>query len=222
MNKGCIFDLDGTILDTVYSIAHAVNATLKDLGLAEHEVEEYYHFAGDGQHELLKRALFASGDTTYQNLTKAEELYTDRFRTECTLGVKPFDGIVELLQGLKQLGYRLAVLSNKEDANVVHIIKTVFPKGCFDVVMGRRKEFPKKPDPAAVFHILEEENIAKESCLYVGDTDTDMKTGRNAGLYTIGVTWGFRDSLELEKGGADQIVSHPKEILDIAKTKEKN
>lgn len=216
MNKGCIFDLDGTILDTVYSIGHNVNETLQTLGLPTHPIDAYKQFAGDGQEMLIRRALAASGDDQNRLFDEANADYTRRFATGCTEDVHPFDGITEMIQKLKERNFRVAVLSNKEDANVVHIIDTVFPKGTFDYVMGKRKDMERKPNPAGVYLIMKELSIEPEDCLYVGDTNTDMLTGKNAGLYTIGVNWGFRDEDELRKGGADRIVSHPSEIVEAA------
>lgn len=211
----CIFDLDGTTTDSVGAIAHTANKVLALHGFEPNPVESYKQFAGDGQFELIKRALTAAGD---KNLTKYDEVMADYikyFKTECTYNVVPYDGITELLNSLKAMGIKLATLSNKRHENVISVIEAVFGNDIFDEVLGNTDSCPKKPAPDGVFKILNKYDISPDKCLYIGDTGTDMLTGKNAGVDTVGVTWGFRDREELIQTGAAYIVDSPKEILEI-------
>lgn len=213
--QGCIFDLDGTLLDTVESIARCANQALEAYGFSGHATEKYNYFAGDGQVELLRRALKASGDEQGTYLDRVIETYTKLFQEGCMYHVKPYDGIVDLLQNLQQKGMKLAVLSNKDDQNVKDMIARFFPKGMFQYVAGRRKGIPKKPDPSGVALILKEWKIQPEQCIYMGDTNTDMQTGRNAHAITIGVTWGFRLREELQQCHPYAIIDQPQELLRL-------
>mgnify|MGYP002794593254 CR=1 FL=1 len=213
--KVCIFDLDGTITDSVGAIAHTANQTLELFGLAAQPVEAYKQFAGDGQYELIKRALTAAGDENLACYEKAMPKYIELFRDGCTYGVTAFDGIKELLGYLKEKGCKIAVLSNKHQVNTTKVVETVFGKNYFDVVMGQSDTCEKKPSPQGAWMIAEKFGLKPEECLYFGDTDTDMKTGKNAGMDTVGVTWGFRSRQELKDNGAKYIVDEPKEIMGI-------
>jgi len=213
----CIFDLDGTTTDSVEAIADSANKVLALLGLEAQPVEAYKHFAGDGQFELIKRALRAAGDEKLEFYDRAMADYIEIFKTGCTYHVKPYDGITQLLNDLRRLGVKTATLSNKRHNNVVHVIDTVFKKGTFDCVLGQNDDIPKKPAPDGVYKIIDKTGADVSKCLYIGDTDTDMLTGRNAGVDTVGVTWGFRDRKELERAGAKYIVDTPGEILELVK-----
>lgn len=213
--KACIFDLDGTITDSIGAIAHTVNQTLTFFGLKTHPVEAYKDFAGDGQYELIKRALIASGDIGLTNYDKVMAKYIELFRDGCTYGVVPFDGIMEMLHSLKDRGCRIAVLSNKQHDNTTKVIQTVFGEDFFDEVLGQSESYEKKPSPQGAFKIAEKFGLHAFECLYLGDTNTDMLTGTNAGMDTVGVTWGFRTREELEKNHAKYIVDEPKEIIEI-------
>ena len=128
--------------------------------------------------------------------------------------VKPYDGVVETLQALKKMGVKIAVLSNKPHPETINVIETLFGKGFFDVIHGHKEDVPKKPDPAGVYAILKELQIDVKDTLYIGDTNTDMDTGKGAGAFTIGVLWGFRKRDELEQHHADAIIEKPTNILD--------
>lgn len=213
--KAVIFDLDGTLVDSISSIANATNKALKKCNLKERSIEEYKYFAGDGALELLKRACYASGDTKYENLDKIFKIYNEIFEKDCTLGVKPFENIKNMLKILKEKNIKLAVLSNKPHERTLDVVKKIFPENYFDYVLGYKNEETKKPSPKGAIHICNYLTIPNESCIYVGDTDTDMQTGKNAKMYTVGVTWGFRKKEELEKNGADIIINNPLELIDI-------
>lgn len=210
-----IFDLDGTILDTIESIAHTLNTVLKKNGFRTHSIEDYKVFAGDGQTELVKRALVASGDSELTHFDEILKQYIELFIEGCNYKVKPYDGIVELFEKLKKRNIKIAVFSNKAHTNVTSILDNIFGENFFDAVLGQREGFPKKPDGKGIDILLEEMGIDKEKCLYAGDTSTDMLTGKGYGLFTIGVSWGFRTVEELISHNADIIVNHPLEIIDV-------
>lgn len=211
--KGFIFDLDGTILDTVESIAVNANQMLEEFGYASHAVDRYRYFAGDGQEELIERALKAAGDTGLQDFEAALARYRELFREGCMYHVKPFDGIPETLKELKRSGMKLAVFSNKADQNVQHIIHDIFGDTLFDFVLGARPDYKRKPSREGVDIVLHKLGVEAEECVYVGDTSTDMKTGTGAGMFTVGVLWGFRERQELVENGADIVIERPEELL---------
>lgn len=212
--KACIFDLDGTTLDTVTSIAVTANQVLKELGFMPHPEENYKTYAGDGQIELIKRALIAAGDTGLKTFETAMSRYIELFKTGCTYEVKPYPGIRELFKELKKNNIKIVIFSNKEHGNVCSILKDIFGDGYFDFILGQREDHEKKPSPEGIDIILKEINVDSRQCLYIGDTSTDMKTGTGASLFTIGVTWGFREEKELRDNGADKIIHHPLELLE--------
>ena len=214
MKKLAIFDLDGTLVDSIGSIAGACNEALKENGLEERSVNEYKYFAGDGALELVKRAVYASGDTEYKKLDSVYSIYKEIFVKDCTKGVVPFEDINELLKQLKKREIKLAVLSNKPHDRTIDVVNKIFGNNTFDMVLGYKNEETKKPNPYGALLIAKHFNIKPEDCVYIGDTDTDMQTGVNAGMYTIGVSWGFRDREELIKNKANIIVDNPMDLLN--------
>lgn len=213
MIRCCIFDLDGTLLDTLKALTYTTNLVLEYFGLGPVDEEHMKCFVGDGYQMQLRRALRHCGDEDDGHLQESFPLYTRLFAEHCLYQVRPYEGIEELLAGLKARGIRIAVLSNKPHARTVENIETVFGKGYFDYIAGEQPGIPKKPDPAGVLRILEAFHVQPEECLYLGDTNTDMKTGLGAGLKTAGVTWGFRDRKELEAFHPQYIIDHPGEVL---------
>ena len=215
MYKACIFDLDGTLTDTLESLTYSVNTTLQELGLSKITRKQCRAYVGEGPRPLLARSLEAVGDHELVHLEAAVEIYARVFKEGCMYKVAPYDGIIELLTGLKESGLRLAVLSNKPHVQTNKIVASFFDEGVFDCVEGLKPEVPRKPDPTAALAIAECWGIDRKECIYIGDSDTDMMTGKAAGMLTIGVTWGFRDRDVLEKHGADYLIDHPEELLSI-------
>lgn len=215
MKKLVIFDLDGTLVDSLESISFCCNTALEKCGFMPIDINEYKNYAGDGTIELLKRALHKSGDTEYKFLNKMQEEYLNVFEEGCLYNVKSFKNIDILLEKLKKNNIKIAVLSNKLDSKAQKVVEKVFGKNYFDFVLGQKGNNPIKPDPFGVDLILKELKISCEESLYIGDTDTDMMTGKNSKLKTVGVTWGFRTEEELLKNGADFIVSDPLEIFKL-------
>ena len=217
MYKVCIFDLDGTLTDTVESLTYSVNATLSELGLSQITEEQCKAFVGSGARKLIERSLKAAGDPELLHVEKAMEVYGRVFKENCTYHVAPYEGIVEMLDTLKTLGVRLAVLSNKPHLQTKDVVATFFGADIFTCVQGQQEGIPRKPDPAAVFMIAKELNVATEESLYIGDSEVDMQTGNAAGVTTIGVTWGFRSREVLKENGAAYIVDKAQEIISIVK-----
>ena len=215
MKRAVIFDLDGTLSDSIASIKYSCDRALNTFGMGPFTERQYKYFVGDGAANLVRRALAAGGDTEFVHFQEAFALYREIFRENCMYQVKPYEGIPELITALKGKGLKIAVLSNKPHAETVNVIETLFGKGCFDSIQGQRENMAIKPSPEGVFLILEELGMTTEEILYLGDTATDMKTGKSAGAFTVGALWGFRDAAELQEGGADVLAEHPLQVLEF-------
>ena len=214
MTKLCIFDLDGTVLDTVHTIAYYGNYALSKHGIEPIEDKEYNYFAGNGAVNLIKRALRFRDALTDETFEKVFADYNTAYNANTSYLTAPFEGIQETLDAIKAQGIKMAILSNKPHFATCGVINSLFGEGYFDCVYGQRENVPIKPDPTAVYGIMNEMNVNPEDCLYIGDTGTDMKTGKNANLCTVGVTWGFRGKDELLEGGADIIIDKPHQLLN--------
>ena len=209
--RACIFDLDGTILYTLESIALAGNRMLEQLGFPPQPVEDYRYYCGDGASVLVKRVLTKVGGLTEENL-KSGDLLNRAFLAEKPLyHVKPYDGIPEALASLKERGILLAVCSNKPHEAAQQVIPGMFGD-LFAHVQGQTPTIPTKPDPQIALRTAEELGVKPEECVYFGDTWTDMQTGRAAGMRTVGVLWGYRDRKELTDNGAEILIERPEEI----------
>lgn len=208
MTRLVIFDLDGTLLNTIDDLAASTNYALQLHGYPVHKPEEYRFFVGNGITKLIERALpeEARSENIVQAVRKEFVAYYQQHKTDLT---RPYPGIPELLQGLKSEGVLLAVASNKYHEGTVELVEHYFGKDLFAVVLGHRENVPPKPDPAIVYEILRQTDIDKADTLYVGDSGVDMQTAANSGIRSIGVTWGFRPRRELEENGASQILEEP-------------
>lgn len=211
----CIFDLDGTVLDTVGSIAHYGNLALQKHNIEPIDVKEYQYFAGDGAKNLISRMLNYRGCYSEELHASVFRAYNEMYNADVTCKTVIFDGLKEFLDLLKADGYQLAIVSNKPDFAAKTVTNALYGEGYFDCVVGQKEGSALKPDPHEVLAVMQELGVEAKDCVYVGDTDTDMKTGKNAGLYTIGVLWGFRGREELEASGADVIVATPKELYGV-------
>ena len=200
-----IFDLDGTLLDTVADLANATNQALEQCGFPTHPVGAYYQFVGNGINKLFARALPAehSNEENVQRIRSLFVPYYNQHNADCS---RPYPGLVELLRTLQSGGVLLAVASNKYHEATLKLVRHFFPDIRFAAIYGQRENVPIKPAPDIVFDILRETGVAKENALYVGDSGVDMQTARNAGVESVGVTWGFRSEEELREHGAVHIV----------------
>ena len=212
--KAVLFDLDGTLLDTLDDLANSMNAVLARRGFKTHDRELYRYFVGNGMEKLVRRTLPAaySGEGIVRDaLLEVSAEYENRW-CDCT---RPYEGVHEMLDALTAKGLRLAVLSNKPDGFTKKIIDHFFGGIRFDAVFGARDGVPKKPDPAAALEIAALMGIPPADFLYLGDTDVDMKTALAAGMHPIGALWGFREEEELRRGGAEKLISCPSELLHL-------
>lgn len=216
MKRLAIFDLDGTLLDTIKDLGAATNFTLEKNGYPTHPLESYPMFVGNGVNKLIERALpiDARSEERIAELRKDFTVYYNNHNTDYS---KPYDGITDLLDNIQHEGILIAVASNKYEEATVKLVKHFFPNINFAAINGQREGFPIKPDPSIVFDILTKTGINKQDTLYIGDSGVDMETARRAGVDSVGVTWGFRSKDELEKNLAGTIVSTAQEIFEILK-----
>lgn len=217
MIKAVVFDLDGTLLNTLEALSYCMSLTMEHFGLKKIDKEHTRYFVGEGARKFVDRSLIYNGDKELKLANEAYKVYDEIFARDCLKDVKPYDGIIELLSDLKNLNIKTVVLSNKSQSGVEKNIHTIIGEGVFDRIYGEREGIPKKPDPTALNLIIKELGFSKDEILYVGDTATDMKTALGAGVTSIGVLWGFRDENELRDNKADYIVKSPCEILEIIK-----
>ena len=213
--KACIFDLDGTLTNTLESMTYSANLTLEEMGLSKITKDQCRLFVGNGARVLMEKSLKAVGDTDASRIEEGMEIYGRIFDRNCTYHVTPYEGIPEMLKALKDKGIQLAVLSNKPDRQTVKVVKAIFGEELFDYAQGQKEGIRRKPEPDGVWYLMEQMHVSKEECLYIGDSEVDAATGRNAGLKTIGVLWGFRDRKTLETAGADDLIDRPDELLQF-------
>lgn len=209
-----IFDFDGTLVDTLDDLADSMNAVLADHSFPTHPTDSYRYFVGNGMYNLARAA--APADTPEATLRRLAEAMGKRYGDNWANKSKPYAGIPELLAALRESGMRLAILSNKPDAFTKAMADHFFPAGTFDAVRGATEELPIKPDPAGALLLSGRFGIEPARFLYLGDTNTDMKTGLAAGMFTVGVTWGFRPERELRESGAQAIVHAPGEVASLS------
>ena len=213
MKKLIIFDLDGTLLNTIADLGNACNYALKQAGYVEHPLTAYNYMVGNGVRRLMERAAPDASPEVIDSLLRDFRSYYDEHCMDCT---QPYPGMPELLETLVSSGIKVAVASNKYQAAVDKITAHYFPNINFAAIRGERHDCPKKPDPSVIFAILNESPTPKADVMMVGDSAVDMETARRACIESTGVTWGFRPVSELRGAYADNIVSDPGEIIDLA------
>lgn len=216
MIKLVIFDLDGTLLNSLNDLAASVNYALRKNGFAEHPLDVFNHFVGNGVAVLLERAL-PEEERSLENKLQLWKDFMHYYGLHKTDLTAPYDGISSLLEALKEQRIMLAVASNKFHSATTALVRSYFGEDTFQVVYGLREDVPPKPAPDVVFDILKDTDTLAEEALYVGDSGVDMETAANAGLKSIGVLWGYRSREELENSGAVFLVERPAEILDVVK-----
>lgn len=213
MIKAVIFDLDGTLANTIDSIAYFANKALEHYGYETIETSKYRYLVGNGADVLVHKILETVGDDNEDAFLKVRKLYNESYDENFMYLTHAYEGIHDLISSLKAMGIKIGVLSNKPHSTTKKVVEELFSDD-IDICYGKREGIPKKPDPTALLAMLDELGIKKQDCIYVGDTKTDMQTGHNAGIYTMGVLWGFRDRKELEENNADIIISTPYDILN--------
>lgn len=215
-----IFDLDGTLLNTIADLGKACNHALSSLGMPTHAVADYQKMVGNGFRTLIERA--APEGTPSETLDRLTALSREYYDCHCMESTEPYPGIPELLEELKTRGVRMAVASNKYQAAVERIIRHYFPDIDFIAVEGQREGRPIKPDPAILKSIMALNPLPETSTFMVGDSTVDIETARNAGIQSIAVTWGFSPQQELLEAAPDYLVSHPSQILPIITNSDTN
>lgn len=217
MKKLVIFDLDGTLLNTIADLGNACNYALRTMGFSEHALSTYNYMVGNGVRKLIERAEPDADPSVTEELLK---LFREYYDVHCTDLTVPYNGIHELLHELRKRDVKVAVTSNKYQAAVEKIIGHYFPDIDFAALLGQVEDRPVKPDPSIVFAALNESPTPKAEVLYVGDSAVDMETARRACVESAGVTWGFRPVSELRAAYADHIVYSPEEILKLVEWQE--
>ena len=214
MKKLFIFDLDGTLLNTLSDLAAATNQALAQLGFPTHEEKAYLHFVGYGIFKLFERAL-PPQERTQQQVQRMQELFVPYYNAHGADLTRPYPGISEVLAQLQQRGIQLAVASNKYQAATSQLISHYFPNIHFAAVLGQRDGLPTKPDPLLVQEILAAAQVVAADTLYVGDSDVDMQTAHNSGVDACGVLWGFRAKEELAAYAPRYLISKPEELIPL-------
>lgn len=212
MYKAVIFDMDGTILNTLNDLADAVNYVMTKMDMPLHTISEVRAYVGNGLHKTIERAV--PEGTTKEKLEEAYELMVKYYRSNCNIKTGPYEGIPELIKEIRQKGIKTAVISNKNDAAVKKLCDEMF-EDCFDYSLGDSEGIPLKPDRAMVDITLKALGVKASDSIYVGDSEVDIMTAHNSDMKCISVTWGFRDREFLEEKNADIFVDTPLEILDI-------
>ena len=207
-----IFDMDGTILNTLEDLKNSLNYVLQQAGYQTRTLEEVRTFVGNGIRKTIERAL--PSDIEEEKVDELFSLFMDYYAIHNTDNTKPYNGVIELLKELKHLGYKTIIVSNKQDSAVKSLCKKFFT-GLFDVEIGEKENIAKKPEPDEVNEVLKILNIDRTKSIYIGDSEVDIQTAQNSKMKSIIVDWGFRDRKFLYEHGAEVIVSNPSEILDI-------
>lgn len=212
MLKAVIFDMDGTILNTLDDLSDALEYTFDHFHLPRRTVDEVRQFVGNGIHKLIERAV--PENTPKDDIEKVFNFYVDYYKEHSLIKTRPYEGILELIKQLRNVGYMTAVVSNKKDAAVKDLCKKLFD-GLFDMALGDTDGIRLKPERDMIDMVLNELNVSCEEAIYVGDSEVDIKTARNSNLKCISVTWGFRERELIESIGTDYIVDTPEEISHL-------
>lgn len=207
MKYGCIFDLDGTLVNSLMDLGLSVNKVLENHYLPTYSIEEYNFMVGNGVRKLMERALKQHSDMLEECLKEFYEIYEEN----CLENTLPYEGIKELIERLKAKDMKLAVVTNKPHHLAVKIVETLFPD-TFDAIYGQQDFYPVKPSPESTMYALMAMRLSKEDCLFIGDSNVDIETAINTDMESAGVCWGFRGEQELIEAGADYICYNPDDI----------
>ncbi len=214
LKKLVIFDLDGTLVDSIEDLADGVNYALKKHNLSTNTLSDYYYFVGNGMEHLVRSALREKGsdDELYKAVRADFDSYYEKHSNDKT---RAYEGMEELLKKLSEKEIATAVLSNKAQVYLGAILRKAFPQHSFKAEFGQRDGVERKPHPQALFMLMEELGFKKEDCVLIGDSDVDIITAKNAGIDSIGVLWGFRTREELLEAGAENLVKNSEELLKL-------
>jgi len=212
--RAILFDLDGTLLDTLADIAESANQVLAARGCATHPIDAYRDFIGDGVVHLFGRAL-PEDRRGEEIVAECVSSFRERYAEIWNVRTRPYEGVAELLDAVTARGLKMAILSNKPHAFTRRCADAYFSAWPFQAVLGQRDGVPRKPDPAGAREIVDRLEVAAEHFLYLGDTPTDMRTALSAGMHPVGVSWGFRPTSELLTAGAARIITRPLELMEL-------
>ena len=215
MFRLCVFDLDGTLTDTLDSMCYTTNKMMEELGYPTISRENCRAYVGNGARVLVEKALAEAGVHDDTRTDEALKVFKRYFKLYSTYHVDAYAGVRELLQRLKKDGFHLAVLSNKLHPEAVNVVETVFGKELFEWVQGQQDGIPRKPDPQAALYIADALGISPQDTVYIGDSEVDLRTGKNAGMTVLSVTWGFRSREQLLQAGAVHLIDSPEQIINM-------
>ncbi len=214
--RAILFDLDGTLLDTLEDLATSMNTVLTRMGCPDHPVERYRYFVGDGIEMLALRCL-AGINADERMVQRCVEGMRQEYGQRWASATRPYDGVPEMLAELDAMGLKMVILSNKPHGMTRKVVEHFFPARFFVEVWGARPEYPKKPDPAGALALAGAVGCLPSEFLYLGDTDIDMKTALAAGMYPVGACWGFRPAEELSAAGARTLAANPRHVVELAR-----
>lgn len=212
--KAVIFDLDGTLINSVDDLGTSVNRVLELNNFPTHELEDYNNFIGDGAEMMVRRAL-PEDKRDEQTVERCLGQFLDDYFKNYCVHTRPYPGIKNLLNTLEEKSIKFAVLTNKPNEVSVKIVSELFPERHFEMVLGQKNDLPRKPDPTGALIISKIINVNPGEIVYLGDSGVDMETAKSAGMLSVGVLWGFRGYDELKNHGADLLINSPAEILDL-------
>ena len=213
MKKLVVFDLDGTLVDSIADLGNAANAALEENNLPLHPMSSYYGFVGNGMEDLIRKSMGDKGSDDALYL-KVRIIFDEYYNAHCNDNTIAYEGVAELLKALNDKNVKTAVLTNKAHCYVEGILSKCFPDHKFDVYYGQREGIKRKPHPQAFELLLEELDVDKADCLYIGDSEVDVNTANNAKVDLVAVTWGYRSVEIIKEAGAEIIVHSPQEILN--------
>lgn len=213
MIKMAVFDLDGTLVDSLTDLALSVNKGLRAVGLPEHPIDSYRTFVGNGREKLVERAM-GSSFSDKDKFNSVMEIFNREYAAHCNDNTAAYQGCDALLKGLAEKGIMTAVLSNKPDEFIFEILNKLYPTYRFDEAWGQKPQYKCKPDGEALHAILDLHNVKADECVYIGDSDVDVYTAQNANVKMAGVSWGFRGKKELLEAGAPFVADTAEELLE--------
>ncbi|MBQ0083801.1 MAG: HAD family hydrolase [Clostridiales bacterium] len=213
MIEAVIFDLDGTLVNSLLDLANASNFALSFYGFPTHETEKYKYFVGNGIPKLIYR-ITPKDKRDEATLNKISEKFFENYNVHYADNTYVYSGIKELIAKLKETGIKTAVVTNKAHAAAIEVINSLLPD-TFDLVLGQRPEIPTKPDPTLTLMAMEKLEVKPDECIFMGDSGMDVKTGVNSGALPVGVLWGYRKEDELLENGAKYIIENPGELIKI-------
>lgn len=215
MIKAILFDLDGTLVNSLFDLADGVNRAIASMGYPTHPVEAFKYFVGDGIPKMIERAL-PQKQRNQTTINEVKDIFLSYYSVHYADNTCVYPGMLDLVNTLKDLGFKVAVVTNK-DQNMANEVVTTLYGNVFDLILGKRDGIPTKPDPTAALMAMKELNVKPNECIFIGDSGMDVATAVNSGAVPVGELWGFRQEDELLANGAKYIISEPKELLDIIK-----